>query len=72
MMDVRAALTDVITRLDRVTQYPEALVIESQRHEVLDPRFRGDDRSLRSDALRDTCSINRSFPVLKSFNRKCL
>jgi hypothetical protein len=43
MMDGRATFPNVITRLDRVTQYSEAPAMESQRHGVLDPRFRGDD-----------------------------
>jgi hypothetical protein len=42
-MDDGATFTNVSTRLDRVTQYSRALVIESQRRGVLDPRFRGDD-----------------------------
>jgi len=43
MMNGRAIFTNVITRLDRVTQYSEAPAMESQRHRVLGPRFRGDD-----------------------------
>jgi hypothetical protein len=47
MMNGAAALTHVITRLDRVTQYSRAPAIESQRRRVLDPRFRGDDNGAR-------------------------
>ena len=47
MMNGHATFTHVITRLDRVTQYSRALVIESQRRGVLDPRFRGDDKRAR-------------------------
>jgi hypothetical protein len=43
MTNGRATLTVVITRLDRVIQYSRALVLESQRRGILDPRFRGDD-----------------------------
>jgi hypothetical protein len=52
MMNGRAAFTSVITRLDRVTQYSRAPVIESQRRGVLDPRFRGDDRETRFTFIR--------------------
>jgi hypothetical protein len=47
MSDGRATYTNVITRLDRVTQYSRALEIESQRRRVLGPRFRGDDEHTR-------------------------
>jgi hypothetical protein len=47
MRDGRAAITNVITRLDRVTQYSEAPAMESQRRGVLGPRLRGDDDRAR-------------------------
>jgi hypothetical protein len=47
MTNGRAAFTNVITRLDRVTQYSEAPAMESQRYRVLGPRFRGDDKRAR-------------------------
>ncbi len=47
MMNGRATFANVITRLDRVTQYSRSLAIESQRRRVLGPRFRGDDKRAR-------------------------
>jgi hypothetical protein len=47
MMDGRATFTNVITRLDRVTQYSAALAMESQHRRVPGPRFRGDDNRAR-------------------------
>jgi hypothetical protein len=47
MRDGRATLTNVITRLDRVTKYFEAPAMDSQRHRGLGPRFRGDDKRAR-------------------------
>jgi hypothetical protein len=42
-----ATYTHVITRLDQVTQYSEAPAMGSQRHRLLGPRFRGDDKRAR-------------------------